>query len=155
MLCASCTQANCPFLLGHLLIQFLKLALVHKTYTRVLSHVFRHFNLRKSRSIAWEVTHLSTFVKLRTYDWLSLNPLESSRNQNNFRGITIGIGPVWEIHCLSPFILSWPPLWISCFLQSITLCRSAVVPQNLDFMQKAYGDCLFLFMALEAIRKFH
>ena len=75
--------------------------------------------------------------------------------KNNFRGIAMGIGPVWEIHSLGPFILSWPPLWISCFFtkhNSLQVCSGT---QNLDFMQKAYADCLFLFKALETIRKFH
>ena len=49
--------------------------------------------------------------KLRTYDWLSLKPLGNNRphrrSKNIFRGITVGIGPIWGINSLSPFILSW------------------------------------------------
>ena len=46
-----------------------------------------------------------------TYDWLSLNPLalgnnrSQRRSKNIFRGIEIGIGPIWEMNSLS-FILS-------------------------------------------------
>ena len=57
-----------------------KLAFVHKTYpgTAFCMHVppfcFKT-NSRKTRSIAWESTQLSTWVKFRRYDWLSPNPL--------------------------------------------------------------------------------
>ena len=68
------------------------------------------FDSRTSRSIAWDFAQLSTLIKLRTYDWLSLHSLGSNgsrkRSKNIFRGITIGIGPIWGIRSLS-FILSW------------------------------------------------
>ena len=64
-----------------------------------------------SQSTAWAFAHLLTLVKLRTCDWLSLKPLGNNRPQrkskNIFRGITMGIGPIWGINSLSPFILSW------------------------------------------------
>ena len=54
---------------------------------------------------------MSTLVKLRTYDWLSLNPLGNNRPQrrykDNFRVIMIGRAVYWGIIFLSPFILSW------------------------------------------------
>ena len=40
-----------------------------------------------------------------------LNPLGKNRphrrSKNIFRGITMGRGPIWGIHSLNPFILSW------------------------------------------------
>ena len=45
-----------------------------------------------------------------------LNPLGNNRPQrgskNIFRGITMGRGPIWWIHSLSPFILSWYSLLV-------------------------------------------
>jgi len=71
--------------------------------------VYKQFDSRTSRSIAWDFAQLSTLVKLRTYDW-SLNSLGNNgsrrRSQNILRGITVGIGPIWGIQYLS-FILSW------------------------------------------------
>ena len=43
--------------------------------------------------------------------WLALKPLGNNRphrrSKNIFRGIMMGIGPIWGINSLSPFILSW------------------------------------------------
>ena len=67
--------------------------------------------VQTSQSITWTFAHLLTLVKLRTCDWLSLKPLGNNRPQrrskNIFREITMGIGPIWGINSLSPFILSW------------------------------------------------
>ena len=53
---------------------------------------------RTTRIIAWEFAQLSTLVKMRTCDWLSVNPRGNTgsrrRSKNNLRGITMGIGPV-------------------------------------------------------------
>ena len=71
------------------------------------------------------LTHLTTLVKLRTYDWLSLNPLGDNgsrrRSKNIFRWITMGIGPIWGIRSLS-FILSWNS-WcvVTCRLRNFRL----------------------------------
>ena len=52
----------------------------------------------------------ASFAKMRTNDWLSVNPRGNTgsrrRSKNNLRGITLGIGPIWGITCLT-FILSW------------------------------------------------
>ena len=78
---------DCTFYYTH----FPAVAFVHKTYTRdsfsngcsVLNLVYASANIsvdsRTSRSIAWAFAHLSTLVKLRTYDWLSLKPLGNNR----------------------------------------------------------------------------
>ena len=42
---------------------------------------------RTSRSIAWAFAHLSTLEKLRSYDWLSLNPLEINRSQRRSKNM--------------------------------------------------------------------
>ena len=104
--------------------QFPAVVFVHKTYTcdlfsngcsvRSLTYAFASVSVdsRTSPSIVRAFAHLSTLVKLRTYDWLSLKPLANNRPQrrpkNIFRGITMGIGTMWGIHSLSPFILSCP-----------------------------------------------
>ena len=136
MLCASCTQANCPFLLGHLLFSSLnslwstkRIHASFPTSSAILICESREA-LRGKSPICQHLLNWGHMIGYHSILW------RAPETKNNFRGITIGIGPVWEIHCLSPFILSWPPLWISCFLQSITLCRSAVVPQNLDLCRK-------------------
>ena len=98
------------------------------------------FDSRTSRSIAWDFAQLSTLIKLRTYDWLPLNSLGSNgsrkRSKNIFRGITIGIGPIWGIRSLS-FILSWCAslfffsfifiLWLKIIFRKLNFCLSNIV----------------------------
>ena len=78
---------DCTFCYTH----FPAVAFVHKTYTcdsfsngcSVLNLIYASANIsvdsRTSRRIAWAFAHLSTLVKLRTYDWLSLKPLGNNR----------------------------------------------------------------------------
>ena len=59
-----------------------------------------------SQSITWAFAHLLTLVKLTTCDWHS-NRLGTTGLIEDLKGIMMGIGPIWGINSLSPFIFSW------------------------------------------------
>ena len=44
-------------------------------------HATQAIDSQTSRRFAWAFAHLSTLQKLRTYDWLSFNPLGNNRPQ--------------------------------------------------------------------------
>ena len=70
-------------------------------------HATQAIDSQTSRRFAWALAQLSALQKLRTYDHSTLFGTTDLKEdlKNIFRGITMGIGPIWGIHSLS-FILS-------------------------------------------------
>ena len=73
---------------------FLEVTFVHKMYIQHPTPFLFDGKSRTTRIIEWEFAQLSTLVKIRTCDWLSVNPCGNTgsrrRSKINLRGITMG-----------------------------------------------------------------
>ena len=81
----------------------------------------------------------ASYVKMGTYDWLSVNPCGNTgsrrRSKNNLRGITMGTGPIWGITSLT-FILSCISNIYLLKTQELTCLKSSIFFFFLRFAQK-------------------